>query len=210
MSEKTHKTDPNKSIWLRQAIFESVLILIGIVLGFWVNEWREDLEKKVQGEAALARIVEELQDNRQSVQQVLPYHTKVLNKLSALEGNAPEAPMIETFLGSIATQGVGDLLLQDEAWKTASARDSLIAIDFEIVQQIASVYNLANNGPKNTWNATIALFNEKEAFETSAAAYMQKRFLFNYANLVSQEQYLIQQYNSVLKNLDIQSNGTKK
>jgi hypothetical protein len=193
------------SIWLRQAIFESMLILVGIVLGFWVNEWREDLQKEAQGQAALERIIEEIEDNRKAVQFILPYHTKVLDKLVALEGNVPDKPMIETFLSSVATQGVGDLLLQDEAWKTATARDSLVAIDFDTVQQIASAYNLAESGPKNTWNGTIALFDEREAFLSEAAPYMHKRFLFIYSNLVSQEKYLVQTYDAVLKNLTPES-----
>ncbi|WP_262693369.1 hypothetical protein [Kordiimonas aquimaris] len=210
MSKKNGQPSNDNNMWLRHAVFESLLILIGIVLGFWVNEWREDLQKKTQGQAALARIVEELEDNRLSVQQILPYHKQVLQKLVALEENIPDAPMIETFLGTVASQGVGDLFVQDEAWKTASARDSLVAVDFSLVQQIASVYNLADTGPKSTWNNTIALFSEKEAFEPAAAPYMQKRFLFNYTNLVSQEQYLIQRYDAVLENINTLHGSTQK
>lgn len=191
----------NKNVWLRQAIFESALILVGIVLGFWVNEWREDIEKKNQGDAALARIVEEIQDNRAALKQILPYHTKVLNNLVEMQGNVPDAPMIETFLDVIAPNGIGDLLLQDEAWKTAIARDSLMAIDFGIVQDIAAVYNLADFGAKNMWNSTIMLFNEKEAFLAENAPYMQKRYMFNYSNLVSQEKYLMERYDQLLKKL---------
>lgn len=206
---QTEENRPPPRDWLGRTLLESILIVLGIVLGFIVNEWREDLERAERADAAMGRIIEELSDNRAKVAAVLPYHREVAQRLRALLADPPMAPMIDTFMGGVAPNGVGDLLLQDEAWKTASARDSLATVDFETVQAIAGVYNIADSGARGSWQQLIALFSDPQSVMPDTGGYMLRRFSLGYDLLVSQEEYLLVRYDAVLARLGALPAGTE-
>lgn len=192
--------EKNSSLIGRTA-FESVLIVVGIILGFVVNEWREDLERQRQGELALDRIIQELQLNREAVARVLPYHQKVAADLKLLLDNPPTKPFIDTFLQDVATGGVGDLVLQDTAWKTALARDSLATFDFAAVQRLADIYDLATTGALYAQVKIIEYFTETEMYAPDTNGYLLRRAIFSYETIVMQEEFLLQRYDEILENL---------
>lgn len=191
----------NTRNWLGKALFEGGLIVLAVVLGFWVNEWREGRQREADGRVAMERVVIELNNNRDTLARVLPYHEDVAEKLHTMRENPPDAALMETFF-SVADRGFGDLRLNDEAWRTAVNRDSLAMSDFSDVQAIASVYNLAENGPLSSWNLLITVITEKSAFEPDENGVALTRFSFAYDELVSQEKYLLEEYNNILKRLE--------
>ncbi len=199
MSETIQQKEIRESRpWIGRTIFESGLIIVGIVLGFLVNEWREDLERAQQRDLALDRIIQELQLNREAVARVLPYHEKVAKKLRALLDNPPSKPFIDTFLQDVATAGVGDLVLQDTAWKTASARDSLATLDFGTVQQLSDVYDLAESGPLFAQLKIFEAFAEPQMYAPDQNGYLLKRAVFSFETIAMQERFLLQRYDEVL------------
>lgn len=193
-------TDKTRN-WLSKALFEGGLIVLAVVLGFWVNEWREGRQREADGQVAIERVVLELSNNRDTLARVLPYHEEVAERLRTMRASPPDAALVETFF-SVAGQGFGDLRLSDEAWGTAVTRDSLAMSDFSDVQAIASVYNLAENGPLSSWNLLITFMTETSAFEPDENGVALTRFSFAYDELVSQEKYLLEEYNNILKQLE--------
>ena len=192
----------NTRSWLGRAFFESTLIVLGVVLGFWVNEWRENRQREADGRAAIERVAIELRNNREAVARVLPYHERVAEALRVLRSDPPsDASLIETFF-SVADSGFGDLRLNDEVWRTALSRDSFARADFSDVQAITSVYNLADNGARNSWSLLVSFMTETSAFSSDQSGVALMRFSFAYDELVSQERYLIQEYDAVLKLLE--------
>ena len=150
--------------WVGRTLFESALIVVGIILGFIVNEWREDIQLEQKADLAMDRILQELELNREAVANVLPYHEQIANDLRALLVDPPQKPLMDTFLQDVATEGVGDLVLLDTAWQTANSRDSLAPFDFSAVQQLADTYDLAKTGPQTSWTMIITFFADKEMY----------------------------------------------
>ncbi|MBO6504776.1 MAG: hypothetical protein JJ850_05245 [Kordiimonadaceae bacterium] len=187
--------------WVGRTFFESALIVVGIILGFIVNEWREDLQLEQKADLAMDRILQELELNREAVAGVLPYHEQIAGDLKALLENPPQKPLMDTFLQEVAPNGVGDLLLLDTAWKTANGRDSLAPFDFSAVQQLADVYDLAETGPQTSWTMIITFFADKEMYAPDVDGILLRRMSFAYDTLVMQEKALLQRYDWVIKEI---------
>lgn len=91
--------------WLGKAVFEGVLIVLGVVLGFLVAEWRENRETEAAGRAALARIVLEIEANKQTVEGILPYHRKVADGLSGLLKAGPPQSLLSKPSSKLRSRG---------------------------------------------------------------------------------------------------------
>lgn len=187
--------------WVGRTLFESALIVVGIILGFIVNEWREDIQLGQKADLAMDRILQELELNREAVANVLPYHEQIANDLRALLVDPPQKPLMDTFLQDVATEGVGDLVLLDTAWQTANSRDSLAPFDFSAVQQLADTYDLAKTGPQTSWTMIITFFADKEMYAPDQGGILLRRMSFAYDTIVMQEKALLQRYDWVLKQI---------
>lgn len=187
--------------WVGRTLFESSLIVVGIILGFIVNEWREDIQLEQKADLAMDRILQELELNREAVANVLPYHEQIATDLRALLADPPQKPLMDTFLQDVATEGVGDLLLLDTAWQTANSRDSLAPFNFSAVQQLADTYDLAETGPQTSWTMIITFFADKEMYAPDQGGILLRRMSFAYDTLVMQEKALLQRYDWVLKQI---------
>ena len=187
--------------WVGRTLFESALIVVGIILGFIVNEWREDIQLEQKADLAMDRILQELELNREAVANVLPYHEQIANDLRALLVDPPQKPLMDTFLQDVATEGVGDLVLLDTAWQTANSRDSLAPFDFSAVQQLADTYDLAKTGPQTSWTMIITFFADKEMYAPDQGGILLRRMSFAYDTIVMQEKALLQRYDWVLKQI---------
>ena len=192
---------PGKSReWIGRALFEGALIVVAVVLGFWVTEWQEQRRAEAAGQLALERIVAEIESNRGKIARVLPYHEDIAAQLRALRREPPATPVVDT-LFAIADQGIGDVLLYDEAWTTALAQDALVPVAFEQVQMIAGVYNAAESGVSSSWRYLILQLGEKPSFMPDTDGSALKRLSFAYDNLASQERSLLRRYDQVLNAL---------
>lgn len=76
---------------LRLVLFESFLVVFGVVLAFGANEWREHRNRVAHAELALANIHEELRVNRDEVRRALAYHSQLRDTLYAIAHRAAEA-----------------------------------------------------------------------------------------------------------------------
>ena len=192
---------PRSRQWVGRTVFESALIIVGIILGFIVNEWRENLQLEEKADLAMDRILQELELNREAVAGVLPYHQEIASNLRALLAEPPKRPLMDTFLQDVAPNGVGDLLLLDTAWQTANGRDSLAPFDFSAVQKLADTYDLAETGPQTSWTMIITFFTDKDMYAPDEDGILLRRMSFAYDTLVMQEKALLQRYDWVLKEI---------
>lgn len=190
-----------KGGWVGRTLFESALIVIGIILGFIANEWREDLQLRSKADDALDRIIQELELNREAVARILPYHERVASELRALLAAPPQKPFVNTFLEDVATQGIGDLVLLDTAWQTASSRDSLSPFDFYAVQQLADIYGMAEGGANFTQLKIIEFFADAGMYAPDSDGVYLQRQVFAYETLVLQERALLERYDYILATL---------
>src|SRR5262249_48497316 len=79
------------------AIFQAVLVVLGVLLGFAVTEWQANAREQSEAQHALASIIEELGANRAAVVESLTYHEqKLAAMLEAQKANAkPDIRMFD-------------------------------------------------------------------------------------------------------------------
>jgi len=138
----------NTISWLGKASFEAMLIVFAVVLGFIVNEWRQDYRDTQESIEALSRIKIEVENNRAAVMYISKYHEDLSAALSEVLAEAPDAPLVDTFEQAAMSLKppnslIGDVLLNDDAWLTAQTVGALTKAEFATVQAMS--YSKATN-----------------------------------------------------------------
>lgn len=190
--------------WFGRALFEAVLIVFAVMLGFLATEWREQNRAEANAYAALDRIVEEMEANLAELERVVEYHGAVRESLFGLiaEIEAGDAPANGNLIARITPelpQGVSPPLVSEIAWTIASERGELNQIEFDLVSDIAGIYNVQSLGVNSTWRMLIetSFFNESSFTDRELAAPLQFLAL-GFRELEMQEEALIRQYRELI------------
>ncbi len=119
---------------------EIISIIIAVVLGFIVNEWREVTHNKSTANSALQRITSEIENNYAQLKEKQKYYLKMINALDSLEtiyGNHVfESDKIPGWAG------LNPPLLSSSSYQTASTIGVFSSIDFDTADQISKAYLL--------------------------------------------------------------------
>jgi hypothetical protein len=127
--------------WTTLAI-ESVLIVLSVVVGFIVTEWRQAQENEEMAASARESVLTEIRQNRELVQDARAYHVALRDTLASLQDPSPET------VGKIVTSGVdgtrGGFVSPAEvvatAWKTAQTTGAIRHMDFSASRTLARAY----------------------------------------------------------------------
>ena len=68
----------------RKGLFEALLIVFSVILGLLANDWRIQQSHRNEVGIALSAIKEEIKNNYQQVEDILPYHRQIDDSLSRL------------------------------------------------------------------------------------------------------------------------------
>jgi hypothetical protein len=120
---------------MRSAIFQAALVVLGVVLAFSVNEWREARAARHDALRALDAIMEELKANREAVASSFEYHQGRLEIIgAAMREGAPLR--IEQFERGF----VMPAQLSRSAWDAASEIGAFNNLPYERVLALGKVY----------------------------------------------------------------------
>ncbi len=129
------------SDWLPRVLFESMLIVVSILVALYLDEWRDDRQDAENIEHALANFVSEIQQNRARVEDAAPFNQGLRHVLSRRqEVRAIES--VATFVNII--ESYNPVVLQSTAWETAIATGSLAKMDYNLVSALSLTYSLQN------------------------------------------------------------------
>ncbi len=129
------------SEWLPRVLFESMLIVVSILVALYLDEWRDDRQDAENIEHALANFVSEIQQNRSRVEDAAPFNLGLRHVLSRRqEVRAIES--VETFVNII--ESYNPVVLQSTAWETAIATGALAKMDYNLVSALSLTYSLQN------------------------------------------------------------------
>lgn len=121
----------------RSAVFQAVLVVLGVVLGFAITEWQNDRAEKAEAQHALAGIIEELGSNHTAVKEARLYHEEKQQDLAAAQkANTP--PDIRDFNRGF----VAPAQLSGAAWTSASEVGALSHLPFDKVLSLSKIYAL--------------------------------------------------------------------
>jgi len=183
----------------KSVIFESLFVVLGVVLAFLANEYRQQKQDENRAVMAIQSIVLEVETNKNSILDALNYHTSLIDTLSSFvrENEGKRIPDIKIFnKGFIAP---AELL--ENAYNTAIATDVLNNHKYDVVLQIGNLYARQESYNLQKERAGSIIYNA--IYENGSEG-----ILKNYANLLSiiytfiyKENELLNTYNIALKEL---------
>lgn len=148
------------------AIFQGLLVVLGVLLGFVVAEWQADNTRRAEAAHALASILEEIAANRDSVAAARTYHGEKMKVLDAsAKANTP--PEVRAFGGGF----VAPAQVSAAAWTTAGETGALADLPFDQVLVLGHVYS--QQAAYQQQQATVASVIYSELFERGTAGILQ-------------------------------------
>ena len=127
------------SDWLPRVMFESMLIVLSILVALYLDEWRDDRQDAENIEHALANFVSEIQQNRARVEDAAPFNLglrHVLNRRQEVRAIESVATFVNIF------ESYSPVVLQSTAWETAIATGALAKMDYNLVSALSLTYSL--------------------------------------------------------------------
>lgn len=120
-----------QGIWL-----EIFSIILAIVLGFSVTEWRTSKMEARRAKEAVQRIAQEVERNRDAMSRVRPYYVEMLNQMDSLG-----TENIDSVHDLLNWEGFNPIALQTSAYQIAIQTGLLSNIDFEKATAISLYYS---------------------------------------------------------------------
>ncbi len=146
-----------KEINIAKILLEIFSIIFAVLLALAVNEWRANRANEELAEKALTNIIEEMKENKKTLEVILPSHQSLSDTLKTLKQIAEK----ENNIDKIKTDNISFIpaFLKSTAWETALATQAFIHIDYEKAKVISEVYtaqeaykNLNNYFIQSTFN----------------------------------------------------------
>ena len=137
-TDTTPATTPPRALSVRlgvgSAIFQSLLVVLGVVLGFIITEWQADQSRRAEARHALAGILEEIAVNRDAIAAARAYHADKTAMLSSAAGARPDIRAFDR--GFVAPAQVSAA-----AWSTAGETGALANLPFDQVLSLSRIYS---------------------------------------------------------------------
>ncbi len=123
-----------------------VLIVFSVILGILLSERIEEKKNEKEAELLLSKIKSEVQSNKQILEDWLPYHDLIVNRLDSIKH---EQTFIDRFIedeyalyNEVITNGnlMGDMPSKD-AWDIAKSHPLIVHFDYEKLLILSKIYN---------------------------------------------------------------------
>lgn len=185
----------------KSVIFESLFVVLGVVLAFLGNEYRSNVQEEQKAKKALKSIVFEVENNKNAIESSLKYHEYLRDTLYTFMRNNPSEnsiPQIKVFERGF----ISPAELLSTAYQTALATDVLNNYRYELVLEIGNLY--AKQQSYDLQKSRVGDIIYKALYADGTG-----KMLKNYRNLLSviltftyKERELIKAYDITLKDLE--------
>lgn len=188
-------------IWLSRTIFESMLVVMSILLALGVREWQDSRVTQQLINRSLESFERELTQNKNRIEALYPYHVGLQSILAELQ--VESHPDSERELRNVLN-GFQSAVLLTTAWDTALATGALSDMDYELVYALSLTYSLQDRFRTLYNSGLIDLLNSNTTSETAPTlAYAASRYV---NDITTAEGDLLAAYQEALEQL--QADGT--
>lgn len=125
------------SLFNSRILIEFLSIAFAVFLALLVNQWKENRHNKKLAEVSLENIRLEINNNKSTIEEMLPMHEKIIVKLDSLQVLAENNIVIDSSDLNINFQ-----LISNTAWDAAQLTQAIAYIDVETVMDISMLYKL--------------------------------------------------------------------
>ncbi len=126
-----------KTEWLVRGAVESVFVVGSILLALAVDEWAENRDFAELADQSLGIFEQELVQNRDRVEDGLPYHQGIRDILGQMVATPPPVIDLRRIMEGLETP-----VLLNTAWETALATGALTHMDFDVVRALSLTYSI--------------------------------------------------------------------
>jgi len=133
------------------AVFESILVVLSILLALWLDERQNDQESQELAVRSLENFSIELAQNKSRVEFVSTTH-QALGQLLEERSKTGEPTTIVEYRGYL--DFMDSIALTSNAWDTAVAAGALTSLDYSLVAALSLTYNTQTRFD-TTYNSTL-------------------------------------------------------
>ncbi|RLC24927.1 MAG: hypothetical protein DRH21_04710 [Deltaproteobacteria bacterium] len=127
----------NKRLNIQRLIFEFISVSFAVLIALLVNQWREDHNNDKLAEKAIYNIKQELQENKDVMDILIPSHKSILSHIdSIIERKEKNISNVDSNISIDVT------LISSSAWEMAEITNAIFYLDFDDANKMAKVYNL--------------------------------------------------------------------
>lgn len=202
MSTQPSPGHPRETRWPTRLAAESLLIVVSVVLGLALNEWRQKQADRQLARTVLANFRREITQNLRILERVQPGHELLVRRLAAASTKPrAEANAFAVIMAEMPRGGLGGEPLHEAAWETASSTGALRLLDYATASKISEVYVVQRFFMQGTTQRTISSLLAPANFDPGAKQVMVQTQYMALNEFSTQEAYLIDVYRRTLKAL---------
>jgi hypothetical protein len=182
--------------------FEALLIVLSVLLGFGLSEWRQasadaDLAERVQD-----NLRTEVGNNRLELESMLAQHLRLLEQIRAADLTDTQKSGWEVIFGEIVALG-GGLTPPDfrqGAWDAAVSTGALRLLDYDLVADLSAIYRFQDS--VDTRFTAMALGYEPDTFRPGMQSETVQVYRWTVEEVVQTENSLLKAYIAFLDKYD--------
>jgi hypothetical protein len=123
-------------------VFESALVVLSIVLGFTVSEWRQASADRDLATRMLRNVRTEIEHNLARIEARLPRHQKMIAGIASADVSDSRMSAWDVIFAKLKEHGGGlDVaVLPEAAWDAAVSTGALRLIEYDIAAALSEIY----------------------------------------------------------------------
>ena len=174
--------------------FEALLIVLSVLLGFGVSEWRQARADRGLADRVVDNLQAEIEYNRIELDRVLPRHRRILDLIVAVDTSDAALTGWDVILGVLQQAGGGltPPTLRQGAWDAAISTGALRLLDYELVAGLSEIYQQQSTATE-FYRRAIGTY-EPTMFETGRQSETVQAFRWMVVELVNFESDLRETY----------------
>jgi hypothetical protein len=184
-------------------LLESVLIVLSVVLGFALTEWRQQQAERKLARTVLENVRREMAQNLATLERIPPKHARMAERLAtaAVPSAGGGQTAFDVFAREMPEGGLDLSPLRDAAWETAVTTGALRLLDYEKAALVSEVYQIQRASIVPTIQRISDRFLAPQNFDPLARTAMLRTHHMLFVEISGQESYLMETYRRVLKQL---------
>jgi hypothetical protein len=186
-----------------RVVFESVLIVVSVLLAFGLNEWRMQRADRALATSVLMSFRAEIQANLELLHHFQPLHMRLAEAIAGLE---PAAVAGRTAMEVVAEVRMDDgtvlMAPAEAAWQTAVSTGALRLLDYETAAALSRIYLSQREYVGQTARRLSDVVFSGAMFDRAATGQALQVAMALLSELAAQEASLLGEYRSALAHLE--------
>ena len=182
-------------------LMESALVVLSVLLGLALGEWRDHARERALARTALRTFRQEIAGNLAMLETAQPKHAAFAKRLGDAAARPATDDAFTSFVATMPAGGLDTKPLRDVAWETAQTTGALRLLDYETAALLSETYLVQRDALQPTLARLADRMMIPENFTPSQRAAMLRTHQMLLVELSGQEAYLMELYRRVLGKL---------